>query len=169
MRHFLVIFVVLQMAAQVHAQELVRGITHTAYLPAKSSRTPFIKLSDGSLVTVSYREPEGFKVVLTKNAKTMVLAEEVRAAQAAQLAETDVNGDGRNELIIAFRTSGSEIAVTILHKPEYETYLQTWTELTCSGPVEFAGKNLVHVYTPQGQINSYRLDEKGQLMLVTDK
>ncbi len=159
----------MQLAVQVHAQELIRGITHTAYLPAKSSRTPFIKLSDGSLVTVSYREPGGFKVVLTKNAKTMVLAEEVRAAQAAQLAETDVNGDGRKELIMAFRTSGSEIAVTILHKPEYETYLQTWTELTCNGPIEFAGNNLVYVYGPQGRVDSYKLDDKGQLMLVPDK
>ncbi|MCS6990309.1 MAG: hypothetical protein NZL95_00405 [Chitinophagales bacterium] len=147
------------------AQDLILGLGphETASVVKKSSRTPTVRLRDGSLLTVSYRENLGFKVTWTKNAKTFALADSLTNALMVQAAEKDIDGDGKHEVIIAAKITDDNIEVTVFRKPEFETYYQRWSSFTAVAAVEFPGDNTVKIYDLNGKAGTYRFDRHGKL------
>ncbi|MDW8393802.1 MAG: hypothetical protein RMK52_06115 [Chitinophagales bacterium] len=155
-------------ASSVTAQEIIRGIPahQTVSVVKKSSRTPTLRLHDGSLLTVSYRETPGFRVVWTKNAKTFVLADSITHALMVQAAETDIDGDGKREIIIIKKITDDNLEATVFRKPEFETYYQLWSTFTGVAAVEFPGDNTVKIYDLNDKAGHYRFDRNGKLVAL---
>ena len=46
-------------------QEIIKGMTNTVSLVKKSAKLPSIKNKDGSTIVLSYKEPDGLKVMIS--------------------------------------------------------------------------------------------------------
>ncbi|MBK6484577.1 MAG: hypothetical protein IPG01_15930 [Chitinophagaceae bacterium] len=144
-------------------QEIIKGMTNTVSLVKKSAKLPSIKNKDGSTIVLSYKEPDGLKVMMGKNGKNFPFCDPYPNALMVQVAEFDVDGDGKQEILVGARTSTETVEIKIYKKPEFETLYKQWTAFTGVQSFEFPGDGNVKLYDMKGKSGLFKVMADGQL------
>lgn len=164
MKTLLIFLLVLGGVTQVSfGQEIIKGTTNTVSLVKKSAKLPSIKNKDGSTIVLSYKEPEGLKVMMGKNGKNFPFCDPFPNALMVQVAEADIDKDGKPEILVGARTSASTVEIKIYKKPEFETLYKLWASFTGVQSFEFPGDGNVRLYDMNGKFGLYKMMEDGTL------
>ena len=153
-------FVLLASASQ--AQTFIRGVKNQAELVKGSRALPSVKYKDGLTISMANTEDEGMTFTTTKNGKQYPLFDPVDAT-FGQLAETDIEGDGKMEILAGYRTAANSYTINIYKKAEFETEHKLWSTINGQHYAEFPGDGTVKMYTKEGSISVMKFDEEGKL------
>lgn len=156
----LVFFVVIHVS---YGQEIIKGVTNTVSIVKKSAKIPSIKNKDGSTIVLSYKEPDGIKVMMGKNGKNFAFCEPFPYASMVQVAEADIDADGKPEILVGARTSDETVEIKIYKKPEFETLYALWSAFTGVQSFEFTGDGKVKLYDMNGRFGVYKMAADGKL------
>jgi hypothetical protein len=164
MKKLLSILAVLIVAISIaSAQDIIKGLPYSISLVPKSAKTPNIKFKDGSGITLKYSADDGIQVLLNKNGKQSDFCEPFANTKLVQVGEVDIDKDGKNEIIVASRSSSSTIEVKIFKKPEFEIFYKEWSSFTGVVAVEFPGNNTVKLYDQTGNAGIYTFSDDGKI------
>ncbi|MBX7108566.1 MAG: VCBS repeat-containing protein [Chitinophagales bacterium] len=144
-------------------QEIIKGVTNTVSLVKKSAKLPSIKNKDGSTIVLSYKEPDGLKVMMGKNGKNFPLCDPFPNALMVQVAEADIDNDGKLEILVGARTSAESVEIKIYKKPEFETLYKIWSSFTGVQSFEFPGDGTVKLYDMNGKSGLFKISAEGKL------
>lgn len=164
MKVLLIALITMVMTTQISVgQEIIRGVTNTVSLVKKSAKLPSIKNKDGSTIVLSYKEPDGLKVMMGKNGKNFPLCEPFPNALMVQVAETDIDSDGKLEILVGARTSTETVEIIIYKKPDFETLYKPWASFTGVQSFEFPGNGQVKLYDMKGKAGLFSITADGKL------
>jgi len=149
--------------ATASAQDIIKGLPLSISLVPKSSRQPNLKFKDGSGITLKYNADDGIHVIMIKNGKTYDFCDPFSNTKMVQVGEIDIEKDGRNEIVVASRSSSSTIEVKIFKKPEFEILYTEWSNFTGVTAIEFPGDGTVKLYDQTGNAGVYKFGEDGKL------
>jgi hypothetical protein len=147
---------------QLQAQEIIKGAKNTAFLLKGSRALPQVKFKEGFTITIKNEEDGSMSFTDTKNGKDFPLFKEVSATYG-QVAELDVENDGKNEIVAGYRTSPNEFTVYIYKKAQFETDYKQWSTVRGQGYCEFPGNGTVKVYDKNGNGKVLRFGDDGML------
>ncbi|MBA3648123.1 MAG: hypothetical protein H0W62_06165 [Chitinophagales bacterium] len=145
------------------AQEIIKGLTNTASLIPKSQRVPSIKNKDGSTLVLSYAAGTGIKVMIGKNGKNNLFCDPFQTASMVQVGEKDVDGDGKQELLVGSRDS-AKVNVMLYKKADFESEYKYWTTVHGENSVEFPGDGSVKLHDFQADGTTYKFGPSGDLL-----
>lgn len=164
MKKLIILFAVFTLSCHFSfSQDIIKGLTNTASLVKKSAKTPSIKNKDGSTIVLSYKEEDGLKVMMGKNGKTFAFCDPFPNASMVQAGETDIDKDGKQEILIGARTSAQSVEIQIYKKAEFETLYKLWATFTGVQSFEFPGDGTVKLYDMNGKFGLFKLMEDGTL------
>lgn len=164
MKKSVFLFLIASVVAQVaFSQDIIRGAINTVSLVKKSAKLPSIKNKDGSTIVLSYKEPEGLKVTMGKNGKSFPFCDPFPNALMVQVAEQDIDKDGKLEILVGSRTSAQSVEVKIYKKAEFETLYKIWISFTGVQSFEFPGDGNVKLYDMNGKFGLYKIMNDGTL------
>ncbi|MBX7142093.1 MAG: hypothetical protein K1X63_13520 [Chitinophagales bacterium] len=145
------------------SQEIIKGIPVTISLIPKSAKQPSLKLKDGAGISLKYNAADGIHVLLSKNGKTSDFCDPFSNTQLVQVGETDIEKDGKTEVVVASRSSESSIEILIFKKAEFEVYYKEWSSFTGVSAVEFEGDGTVKMYEPSGKFGTFKIGADGKV------
>ncbi len=145
------------------AQEIIKGIPLTISLVKKSAKQPMLKLKDGSGILLVYKE-DAIHVILSKNGKQTDFCDPMENALMIQVAEVDIEKDGKPEVVIASKTSAESMEIKVFKKADFETLYMEWSVFTSVASVEFPGNNTVKLYDKEGNAGVYKFSEEGKII-----
>jgi len=145
------------------AQDIIKGIPLTISLVPKSAKQPNLKLKDGAGVILKYVADEGIHVILAKNGKQSDFCEPFSNTQFVQVGETDIEKDGKKEVVVASKSSSSTIDVLIFKKAEFEIFYKEWSSFSATSAVEFPGDGTVRLYDQKGKYGVYKFSDDGKI------
>jgi hypothetical protein len=145
------------------AQEIIKGIPVTISLVPKSAKQPSLRLKDGSGISLKYDATEGIRVILSKNGKQTDFCDPFSNTTFVQVGETDLEKDGKTEVVVASRSSETSIEVLLFKKAEFEVYYKEWSAFTGVSSVEFPGDGTVRMYEPSGKFGTYKIEADGKV------
>jgi hypothetical protein len=145
------------------AQEIIKGVTNSVSLVKKSAKLPSIRNKDGSTIVLAYKESEGLMVTMAKNGKSFLFCNSFPNASMVQVCETDMDKDGKPEIIVGARTSPESVEAQVYKKAEFETMYKLWSSFTGVQSFEFPGDGTVKLYDKNGNFGVFKILEDGQL------
>ena len=145
------------------AQDIIKGLPITISLVPKSVKQPNLKLKDGSGIFLVYKADDGIHVILGKNGKQTDFCNPIENTKMVQVGEVDIEKDGKNEVVVANRTSATTIEILIFKKADFETMYKEWSSFTGSTAVEFPGDGTVKLYDQSGKAGVYKFEEDGKI------
>jgi len=154
-------------AVNTQAQEVIKGLKNQVSLVKGSRAMPSVKYKDGLMVGLQNTE-EGMTFMMTKNGKQTPLIDPVDA-KYGQAAEGDIDGDGKNEVLIGHRLSDNDFTIHIYKKPEFEFEYNLWATVNGTGSAEFPQNGTVKLSTKEGNVTVMKIDSEGKLTAVTGK
>jgi hypothetical protein len=164
MQHAVILLLLLVTGSQVtYSQDLIKGFPLTISLVPKSAKQPNLRLKDGSGITLKNVGTEGLHVVMNKNGKTFDLLDPFTNTSFVQVGETDIEKDGRNEIVIASKNAEGSVDVFIFKKAEFEVFYKEWANFSAPVAVEFPGNGSVKFYDKVGSFSSLRFTGDGKL------
>lgn len=150
---FMIMFVHIQYAA--HAQsnwpqlDIIKGVTVTNGLMMPSARMPVVHLQDGSLIQLIYKKDSGITVTMLKNGK-VTRFDQTWPGLYVQVAEQDIDGDKKPEVLVAYRDTANRYKIDIFKKPDFEYFFKLWYTFTGKGFAEFPGDGSVKMIETGG-------------------
>lgn len=147
-------------------QDIIKGVTNSVSLVKKSAKLPAIKNKDGSTIVLSYKEPDGLKVMMGKNGKNFPFCDPYPNALMVQVAEADIDNDGKPEILVGARTSTESVEIKIYKKPEFETLYKLWSSFTGVQSFEFPGDGNVKLYDMNGKFGLFKINPEGKLIAL---
>jgi len=159
----LILFSIVSSFSLVSAQDIIKGLNISISLVPKSAKQPNLKLKDGSGITLIYKGESGIHVMMGKNGKLYDLCDPFENAKMVQVGESDIDKDGRLEVIVASRTSSETIEVKVFKKAEFEIFYKEWSEFTGVASIEFPGNGTVKLYDKEGNAGKYKFGEDGKI------
>ena len=147
----------------ISAQDLIKGLPITISLVPKSAKQPNLKLKDGSGILLVYKAESGIHVITAKNGKQSDFCDPFENAKLVQVGESDIDRDGKPEVIVASKTSSETIEVKVFKKADFETLYKPWSAFTGVAAVEFPGDGTVKLYDKTGNAGRYKFGEDGKI------
>jgi hypothetical protein len=141
------------------AQDIIKGVRNQAILVKGSRALPMVKFKDGQMVSITNTD-EGMSFTMTKNGKITPLFDPVDA-KFGQIAEVDVEGDGKMEIVTAYRLTDGDFTLNIFKKPDYEFEYKLWSTINGKAYAEFPQNGTVKLYTKEGNISVMKFDSEG--------
>jgi hypothetical protein len=157
---FFVLFILV--ITKVSAQDIIQGAGNNISVVRLSEKKPTIRLHDGSAITLSYVANKGIFVTLSKNGKASDLCSPFPDASMVQVAESDIDHDGKLEILVGSRSAdGNTIQILIYKKAEFETLYKIWTTLNGEQSIKFNGDGTATFISNSGQGMDYVIEKDG--------
>ncbi|MBK9730601.1 MAG: hypothetical protein IPO83_04805 [Chitinophagaceae bacterium] len=138
MKKILFAFIILCAAFRISfAQDIIKGATNTVSLVKKSAKLPSIKNKDGSTIVLSYKEPDGLKVMMGKNGKNFPVCDPYPNALMVQVAEADIDKDGKLEILVGARTSTESVEIKIYKSRNLKHCINSGRHSPVCSPLNF--------------------------------
>jgi hypothetical protein len=151
---------ILVVISQVNAQEIIKMAKNQVFLVKGSRAMPQIKYKAGITITLENKE-DGMNFTVTKNGKNYPLFDPVSIATYGQLAEVDLESDGKTEIVAGYRNSPNDFIVNVYHKPEYELDYKLLCTFTGQGTCEFLPNREVKITAKDGTSKVLVIDSEG--------
>lgn len=142
--------------------DIIKGIKNQVYLVKGSHAMPTLKCKEGITIMMQ-NEETGMDFTVVKNGKQFPLFASVSSATYGQLAETDVDGDGKMEIMGGYRSGPDNFIINIFKKPEYELDYKLWATVSGQSYCEFPGNSIAKVYAKNGTVKTVTIDTEGKI------
>jgi hypothetical protein len=144
------------------AQEIIKGQKNTVFLLKGSRAMPEVKFKEGFSILLKNEDDGTMSFTNIKNGKEFPLFKPVNATYG-QVAELDVESDGKNEIVAGYRTGPQEFTVFIYKKAQFETDFKLWSTVRGQSYCEFPGNGSVKVYDKTGAFKTLWFGDDGML------
>lgn len=129
--------------------DIIKGVTVTNGLMMPSARMPVIHFQDGSYIQLIYKKDSGITIIMMKNGKISRF-DKTWPGLYVQVAQQDIDGDKKPEILIAYRDTANSYKIDIFKKPDFEYFYKLWDTVSGKGFVEFPGDGSVKMIESGG-------------------
>jgi hypothetical protein len=124
--------------------DIIKGAVVTNGLMMPSARMPLVHIQDGSFIQLIYKNDSGITITMMKNGK-VTRFDKTWPGQYVQVAEQDIDGDKKPEILVAYRDTANHYKIDIFKKPDFQYLYKLWYTLNGKGLVEFPGDGSVRM------------------------
>jgi len=162
---FLATAILLTAFSYSHAQEIISGVKNCDFLLKGSKKIAQIKLKDGSALLIQNKEGK-MTFTLLKNGKETDIIESSPDYTYGQACESDIDGDGKQDLLIGARQSESSFEVFIFKKAEFEVDYKLFTTINGQDHCEFPGDKTVKIYSEDLTLSHLKFKADGTWIVL---
>ncbi len=147
------------------AQEIIKGVKNSDFLLKGSRKMTQVKLKDGSALLIQNNEGQMiFKLI--KNGKETEMLKPSPDYIYGQVSEFDIDGDGKPEMLIAYRSAPAAFEVHIYKKAEFEVDYKLFTTINGQDHCEFPGDNTVKIYAEDLTMSHLKFKADGSWIVL---
>jgi hypothetical protein len=162
---FSIIIILIFHSVGVNAQQIITEVKNTVILKKGSVALPQVRYKTGEMVMMKNTE-EGMNFYLIKNGKTTAMFDPCVDCIFGQVAEIDIDGDGKTEVLLGTRMSTETFEVKIYKKAEFEVDYKLFTTINGQDHCEFSGDNTVKIYTSDLKVAHLKFKSDGSWIVL---